>query len=108
LGAPVCRGFGKSVPGKLALVGLAAAHGQITERNYSVAQVRFLTRIRPRESATPSDRVFRINAPAKCAQYYFSLHNILDLAVAREIYVQCYISIQNVEFGLFPPLELGP
>ena len=34
-----CRGLGKSVPGKLALVGLAAAHGQITERNYSVTRI---------------------------------------------------------------------
>jgi hypothetical protein len=31
--------LGKSVPGKLALVGLAAAHGQITERNYSVTRI---------------------------------------------------------------------
>jgi hypothetical protein len=37
-----CRGLGKSVPGKLALVGQTAAHGQITERKYSVAQFRFL------------------------------------------------------------------
>jgi hypothetical protein len=34
-----CRGLGKSVPGKLALMGLAAAHGQITERKYSVARM---------------------------------------------------------------------
>jgi hypothetical protein len=33
-----CRGLGKTVSGKLALVGLAAAHDQITERKYSVAQ----------------------------------------------------------------------
>ena len=38
-------GLGKKVSGKLALVGLAAAHGQITERKYSVAQMRILIRV---------------------------------------------------------------
>jgi hypothetical protein len=32
-----CRGLGKSVPGKLACIeGQSTAHGQITERKYSV------------------------------------------------------------------------
>jgi hypothetical protein len=41
-----CRGLGKSVPGKAAFRRQSAAHGQITERKYSIAQFRFSVAIR--------------------------------------------------------------